>query len=127
MKARVSFGVWIVVLFCLDAAACFRGLDGNKVRCTNSDHCPSDYICSVGKCVSRFADGGGLDENGSENGMLDSSAIDAEPQAPQLRVDAAPGGDVENESIPAADAVDLSSQATPDLFSGSVPAFSRMV
>ena len=97
MKARVSFGALIVVLVCLDAAACFRSLDGNKVRCTSSDHCPSDYTCSVGKCVRRSADGGGLDENGSENGVLDSSAIDTEPQAPQQRIDAAPGGDVENE------------------------------
>jgi hypothetical protein len=113
MRARVSFGTWIVVLCCLDAVACFRNLDGNRVRCTSSDHCPSNYICSVGKCVSRFADGGGFDENGSENGMLDSSAIDTEPQAPPQRIDAAPGGDVENESISAEDAVDLSSQATP--------------
>jgi hypothetical protein len=109
MKARVSFGAWIVVLFCLNATACFRSLDGNKVRCTSSDHCPSDYVCSFGKCVSPSADGGGLDENGSENGLLDSSTVETEPQAAQQSVDAAPGGDVENKSVPAVDAVDLSS------------------
>jgi hypothetical protein len=113
MKARVSFGAWIVLLFSLNAVACFRSLDGNKVRCTSSDHCPSDYICSVGKCVSRLADGGGPDENGSENGILDSSAVDTEPQTPQQSIDAASAGDIENESVPAADAADLYSQTTP--------------
>jgi len=53
MKAR-SLGVVLIV--CMNALACFRSVDATKVRCTTSEHCPSNFVCSAGWCVSRSVD-----------------------------------------------------------------------
>ena len=42
---------WVVFLVCLTATACFHSVDGTKVKCTNNDHCPNNFVCSGGKCV----------------------------------------------------------------------------
>jgi alpha-tubulin suppressor-like RCC1 family protein len=65
MKTRfLDVRAWVVLLVCLNSTACFHSLDDTKVRCTSSDHCPDNFVCSGGKCVSRSAsaiDGGPID------------------------------------------------------------------
>ena len=64
---------WLVFLVCLNTMACFHSVDGTKVKCTNNDHCPSDFVCNGGKCVGRSAVTG----SGGVLGVDASSAADA--------------------------------------------------
>ena len=65
MKTRLlDVRAWVVFLVCLNSTACFQSLDGTKVRCTSSTHCPDNFVCSAGKCISRSTatlDGGPVD------------------------------------------------------------------
>jgi len=59
---------WVVFLVCLNATACFHSVDGTKVKCTTSDHCPTNFVCAGGKCVDRstvVADGSPSGEAGA--------------------------------------------------------------
>ena len=78
MKTRfLDVRAWVVLLVCLNSTACFHSLDDTKVRCTSSDHCPDNFVCSAGKCVSRSTatiDGGALDTG--PVATVDSSVAD---------------------------------------------------
>ena len=69
--------LWISVLACLPAVACFRSLDPKKLTCTSgsTNSCPTGYYCSAeGKCT----EGAGA-TGGSAAG---SSGTDASTDAP---------------------------------------------
>jgi hypothetical protein len=61
-----------LLFLCLTATACFHSVDGTKVKCTTSDHCPSGYVCSAGKCVS----GSGVTTDSGGPGVDSSAAAD---------------------------------------------------
>lgn len=82
---RLHVRVCVVVFVCLTATACVRSLDGSRVQCSTSDHCPSDRMCSAGKCVSRSSDArpgndmntADLDGPGQQDGTPSESPVDA--------------------------------------------------
>ena len=82
MRVRLpNFRAWLLFVAFLHSVACFRSVDGTKVKCTTSDHCPDNYSCSAGKCVSRSSatpDGGGYGmDGGSSAGDGRSSGLDS--------------------------------------------------
>ena len=102
---------WVVFLVCLSATACFHSVDATKVKCTTSDHCPSNFVCVASKCVSRStvaADGGNL---GVDSGAsVDGKAVGVD--ATELRADvgsdvSAPTLDVTPEELDSADTTDV--------------------
>ncbi len=62
MRTRVT-STMVVFLVCLVAVACMRSLDGSRIPCTTSDHCPSNYTCVDGYCKH----GAGVDGGGSSD------------------------------------------------------------
>ena len=78
MKTRhPNIRVWVALLFCVNAVACVRSLDGSKVRCSQSANCPSGYTCSAGRCVvnggSSSYDGAAGEADGTSR-LSDASA-----------------------------------------------------
>lgn len=49
MRTRFS-SPWVVCFVCLTTVACLRSLEGDKIPCTSSEHCPSHYTCLDGYC-----------------------------------------------------------------------------
>lgn len=93
MVSRLSLTcAWLLFVVCLSTTSCFRSIDPTKVRCTSSDHCPSDFMCLAGACVSRSIgdgrDGGSPSDaswmsddhpNGKDSGGLDAGVDLAVP------------------------------------------------
>jgi hypothetical protein len=59
---------WVVVLFVVDGAACFRPLDVSKIPCVDRKSCPTGFYCSGGHCLPDQAtvDGGPDGRAGSD-------------------------------------------------------------
>src|SRR5450631_236105 len=94
---------WFVFLVCLNATACFHSVDATKVKCTTSDHCPSNFVCNAGVCVNRSsvaADGGrlGVDSGASVDGR---AGVDVtEPRADVGSDISAPAPDAMPDELP---------------------------
>ncbi len=112
---------WFVFLIvCLNATACFHGIDGTKVKCTSSDHCPNNFVCAGGMCVSGSSSTDARSTEAGPVAAVDSAGADSQSVGPDevgARLDGAPSGS-DVDATPDASADLLSETDVPLLVTG---------